>query len=101
MSIPRKLIVVSLSLGIAASLLSTLGLLFFYSPFGGVRTAVAMLIAIAMMLTWVTRCVFVLIQHRKKRFVVPRGASARRFVARLRFRCMVAVCCALELLLTN
>src|ERR1700751_4755676 len=66
MSIPWKLIVVSLRLGIAASLLSTLGLMFFYSPFGGLRTAIAMLSGIAMMLVWAIRFVFGLIQHRTK-----------------------------------
>ena len=66
MSTTRKLIVVSLSIGVVASLLSTLGLMFFYGPYGGLRTGAAMLISVSMMLTWVTRCVFVLIQHRKK-----------------------------------
>jgi hypothetical protein len=66
MSITRKLIIVSLAMGIAASLFTTLGVVFFPGPFGGMRKAVVMLISLTPMVMWIARFIFVLIQHGTK-----------------------------------
>ena len=66
MSITWKLIIVSLAIGLAASLLPTLGLMFFPGPFGGIRTAVLMLINITPMLLWMTRSVFFVARYGTK-----------------------------------
>ena len=65
MSTSRKLVIVSVAIGVAASLFPTLGFLFVPGPFG-IATAVPMLISLALMVIWIIRFVFVLIQHRRK-----------------------------------
>jgi len=64
-SIRAKLIIVSVAIGIAASLSWSLGAGFAYGPFGA-RTAVPMMISIGFSVTWAVRFVFVLVQHGKQ-----------------------------------
>ena len=65
MSAIRKLIVMSIAIGLAASLLPTLGFMFVSGPFG-MRTAVPMLISVGFSVAWLVRFVFVLLRHGKK-----------------------------------
>jgi len=64
-SATHKLIVTSIAIGLAASLLPTLGFMFVPGPFG-MRTAVPMLISVGFSVTWLVRIVFVLFRHGKK-----------------------------------
>jgi hypothetical protein len=64
-SATHKLIGMSIAIGLAASLLPTLGFMFVPGPFG-MRTALPMLISVSFSVTWLVRFVFVLLRHGKK-----------------------------------